>query len=246
MFKTVTERIGLGALLALAPPPQRRRTPGRRCCGFERDTPLGHGEVGTERVAAQKHPAKTEGRATSKGGPPRSDRTRRLGLRARVGTGLRARETGAFSPCKGDVSDDRSAARSGRCRMVQRTGKINPERPFALGPINSRCVPDCGRRRNATVATADIHLKPFSTGFSPFPRQLPREGIIDSHRSIVVRTGCPSEAAVSFGVGGALSDGSSPPPSRGASNKTDRRGRLLRRQRMEAQPSLRIAPMRSS
>jgi hypothetical protein len=43
------------------------------------------------------------------GRPPRllqSDRTRRLDLRARLGTGLRAHDTGLFPPCKDDAVDD--------------------------------------------------------------------------------------------------------------------------------------------
>jgi hypothetical protein len=29
---------------------------------------------------------------------------------------------------------------------------LDPERSFAVGPMNRQCTPDCGRRRNATVA----------------------------------------------------------------------------------------------
>src|ERR1700733_7116140 len=41
-------------------------------------------------------------------------------------------------------------AKSGHSARTQRTGQIDPERPFAVGPMNRRCAPDCGRRREAT------------------------------------------------------------------------------------------------
>ena len=35
--------------------------------------------------------------------------------------------------------------------------QMDPERPFAVGPMTGRCAPDSGRRPNATVAlTTDI------------------------------------------------------------------------------------------
>src|SRR5580658_2443802 len=34
--------------------------------------------------------------------------------------------------------------------------KSTPERPFAVGPMNRRCAPDCGRRLNGTIAPEPV------------------------------------------------------------------------------------------
>jgi hypothetical protein len=43
------------------------------------------------------------------------------------------------------------ALNTGRSPMARRMCQIDPERAFAVGPINGLCGPDCGRRRNAPV-----------------------------------------------------------------------------------------------
>lgn len=34
----------------------------------------------------------------------------------------------------------------------------DPKRPFAVGPTNRRCAPDCGRRLNGTIAPKPAHV----------------------------------------------------------------------------------------
>ena len=63
-------------------------------------------------------------------------------------------------------------AASAKCRrlrncLTRRTAGVDPERPFAVGPMNRRCASDCGLRRNPTAApSADIrcNARPYFNG----------------------------------------------------------------------------------
>jgi hypothetical protein len=58
--------------------------------------------------------------------------------------------------------------RAGRTRRTP-NAPIDPEQPFEVGPMNSRYAPECGRRRNATVAPEHevAPLRPAARGREP-------------------------------------------------------------------------------
>src|SRR3984885_2988950 len=53
-----------------------------------------------------------------------------------------------------ETSPHVSNAHSGHSQTVQRTGQIDPQRPFKFASMDGRYTSECGRSRNATVATA--------------------------------------------------------------------------------------------
>jgi len=55
-------------------------------------------------------------------------------------------------PLHGFLRGRPECAKTGHSPTAWRTGQIDPERPFEVGPTNGRYAPHCGRRPNATDA----------------------------------------------------------------------------------------------